>query len=103
MSALVQSKVRFERVRANMDRASLCLTADDLVGVESLCTAALADLELCWLTFKHDWLSLDCLVAMLAVTRAWCERKELDPVVGVDQLLQRALELRMRWLEGQDE
>jgi hypothetical protein len=99
---LQQSRDRLERTRAAMDRATLCLGTDDLPAIEKLASESLDDLELCWVQFKHDWLALDVVLAALTVTKAWAARRHLPPSLGIEQLLRRALELRMAWLQGED-
>jgi hypothetical protein len=100
---LQQSRDRFDRVRGEMDKASLRLAADDLAGVEAICAAVLEDLEGAWLTFKHDWYSIDLLLGSLSVARAMSDRKRLGSTAGIEQLIKRALEVRMAWAQGQGE
>jgi hypothetical protein len=101
-SLLDQAKGRLEHVRRRMDAASAALIENDLAAVERDCLASYAELRDLYTLFRQDHQALDALVSMLTVTRAWCERRRRKVPEGIERILRSALEVRLRWIAGED-
>lgn len=102
MSALALARERHDRTRQRMEEAAAALFAGDLGGVERLCEAALQELTDSWPTFAPDEAALCDVLAMLAVTGAWCRSHRKRRPEGLVRLLDTATALRLSWLEGEE-
>lgn len=103
MNTPLLAKARFEDIRGFMERATERLIADDFDSVARLCQEGLERIEALELRFAQDWLSLDLVTARLTVTDAWMVRRRRSHFrPAIEELRRRAVELRLRWLQGED-